>query len=416
MRTANEPAEALIVPPDRSEAGRARLVVIIGALSAFGPLSIDMYLPALPALPHEFGGNASQAQLTLTACLLGLAVGQVIAGPLSDRLGRRRPLLAGVLLYALASLLCAAAPTLPALIACRLLQGLAGAAGVVIARAVVRDLFSGAEVARFFALTMLVNGLAPILAPIIGAQMLTFTSWRGVFVLLALIGVGLLALAAWGLRESLPAEQRRTGGIADTLSTFRALLTNRVFVGYALASGLAFAAMFTYISGSPFVLQSIYGVSPQLFSFIFGTNALGIVAASQVSGRLAGRVGPRRLLAIGLGYAALGGLLLLAIVLLGGGLAGILFGLFLVVSSIGLISPNATALAMAEQRRTAGSASALLGVLQFIAGAAIAPLAGIGGAATALPMALIMACLPLAALAAFLLLARPQAEAGAAAA
>ncbi len=405
MGTLKDRIEPLTAAP-ASARGRTLLVVIIGALSAFGPLSIDMYLPALPSLPQELGGSASQAQLTLTACLLGLAVGQVIAGPLSDRMGRRRPLLAGLLAYALASLLCAAAPTLPALTALRLLQGLAGAAGVVIARAVVRDLFSGPDVARFFALTMLVNGLAPILAPIIGGQLLVFTSWRGIFVLLAAIGAGLLLLVALGLRESLTVDQRRTGGIADTLATFRTLLADRRFLGCALSSGLAFAAMFAYISGSPFVLQGIYGVSPQAYSFIFGANALGIVAASQISGRLAGRVSPQKLLLFGLCYAVAGGLLLLGVVLAGAGLAGVLLGLFLVVSSIGLISPNATALAMAEHRRAAGSASALLGVLLYLAGALVAPLVGVAGTDTALPMALIMAVLPIAALFTFLLLTR----------
>jgi DHA1 family bicyclomycin/chloramphenicol resistance-like MFS transporter len=389
---------------------RARLVFIIGALSAFGPLSIDMYLPALPSLSHDLGGTASQVQLTLTACLLGLAAGQVVAGPLSDRMGRRRPLLVGLLTYALASLLCALAPALPLLIGLRLLQGAAGAAGIVIARAVVRDLYSGVDVARFFALTMLVNGLAPILAPIIGGQLLTFTTWRGVFVVLAVIGVGLFLLAALGLRESLPGERRRTGGIVETLATFRSLLTDRVFVGYGLSSGLAFAAMFAYISGSPFVLEGIYGVSPQVFSFIFGTNALGIVVASQVSARLAGRVGARRLLATGLCCSVAGGLLLLAVVTTGGAMAGVLAGFFLVVSSIGLISPNATALALAEHQRTAGSASALVGVLQYITGALIAPLVGIGGSGTALPLAVIMACLPLGASLTFLLMTRQHTE------
>lgn len=401
-QTTQDQVEHPIAAPHARIRGRAQLVVIIGALSALGPLSIDMYLPALPALPHELGGIASQAQLTLTACLLGLAIGQVIAGSLSDQLGRRRPLLVGLGLYALVSLLCAVAPSLPLLTTFRLLQGLAGAAGIVIARAVVRDLFSGPDVMRFFAMTMLVNGLAPILAPMIGGQLLTFTSWRGVFVLLTIIGCGLCLLTALGLRESLPPERRRTGGLAETLSAFRTLLSDRSFVSYALTSGLAFAAMFTYISGSPFVLQGIYGVSPQLYSIIFGSNAFGIIVTSQISGRLAGRVNPRTLLLIGLCYAVLGSLLLLTVVMLNIGLVGVLLGFFCVVSSIGLISPNATALAMAEHQRTAGSASALLGVLQFIAGAISAPLAGLFGVNTALPMAILMACLSLAALFTFL--------------
>jgi DHA1 family bicyclomycin/chloramphenicol resistance-like MFS transporter len=204
-----------MVAPVGTQAPRSsqvRLVFIIGALSAFGPLSLDMYLPALPSLSQELGGTATQAQLTLTACLLGLAAGQVLAGPLSDALGRRRPLLAGLLGYTGASLLCALAPSVPILIGLRLLQGLAGAAGIVIARAVVRDLYSGTEAARFFSLTMAVNGLAPILAPILGGQLLRVTSWRGVFFVLAAIGLALVLVAALGLRETLPPPHRRSGG------------------------------------------------------------------------------------------------------------------------------------------------------------------------------------------------------------
>src|SRR5947209_9366801 len=275
---------------------RGQLVFILGSLSAFGPLSIDMYLPALPSLSRDFGTGASQVQLTLSACLLGLALGQAIAGPISDSLGRRRPLLAGLTAYALASLLCVVAPSVYALAGLRLLQGIAGAAGIVIARAIVRDLHSGVAAARFYSLLMLVNGLAPILAPIFGGLLLRFTSWRGVFIVLAIIGTLLLLAAATGLGETLPPERRRSGGVLATITTFRQLLANRPFMGYALSCGLAFAAMFAYIAGSPFVLQEIYGLSPQLFSVIFGTNALGLVIASQGNGRLVGRVPPERLL------------------------------------------------------------------------------------------------------------------------
>lgn len=387
--------------------GRLKLVLIIGGLSAFAPLSIDMYLPALPSLTRDLGGSASLVQLTLTACLLGLSAGQLVAGPLSDSLGRRRPLLVGLACYAVASLLCSFAPSVPALVILRLVQGTAGAAGLVIARAVVRDVYEGNDIARFFALTMLVNGLAPILAPLVGGQVLRFTSWRGVFVILALIGAILLVASALGLAESLPPERRRSGGVRNTLATFRALSRDRVFVGYALSSGLAFAAMFTYISGSPFVLENIFGVSPQAFGLFFGTNALGIVLLGQVGGRLVGRVGSRRLLVIGLGIALTGGLLLLVTVIFGLGLAGILPGLFLVASSIGLVGPNATALALEDHAHQAGSASALLGLLSYVVGAAAAPLAGIGGTSTAAPMAVIIALLEGAAVATFVLLARP---------
>lgn len=386
---------------------RAQLVVILGALSAFGPLSIDMYLPALPQLGRDFGAAASQTQLTLSACLLGLALGQVLAGPISDALGRRRPLLIGVACYALASLLCAIAPSVTALILLRFVQGFAGAAGIVIARAIVRDMHSGVAAARFFSLLMLVSGAAPILAPIIGGQLLRFTTWQGVFVTLALIGAVLWVAAATGLSESLPAKSRQTGGLSAILRTFGSLLTNRVFMGVALSGGLAFAAMFAYISGSPFVLQEIYGVSPQWFSIMFGTNALGIVVAGQISGRLVGRVSPQRLVTIGMACSAIGGIALLLTIVAGIGLVGILPSLFLVVASLGLVLPNATTLALTGHPSTAGSASALLGVLQYAIGALAAPLVGLGGSTSDLPMGVVIAVLSCVALLVFLLVARP---------
>lgn len=381
--------------PTKFKSGKLGLVVIIGALSAFGPLSIDMYLPGLPSLNQELGGPAWQVQLTLTACLLGLAGGQIVAGPLSDTLGRRRPLLFGLFLYAVASLLCALAPSTPFLILLRLIQGAAGAAGIVIARAIVRDLFVGDEIVRFFSLTMLINGAAPILAPVIGGQLLNFTSWRGIFLVLMVFGIVLLAAVAFNLEESLPVERRRTGGLGETLGAFGILLADRHFVGYALSSGLAFAAMFAYISGSPFVLEDIYHVSPQMFSLIFAINALGIVASSQISGRLVGHVSSRKLLAFGLSGAVAGSLSLLVVVIANIGLVGILPAFFIVVASVGFISPNATALALADHPQVAGSASGLMGVSQFIIGAAVSPLVSIGGNGTALPLAIIMSLVSL---------------------
>jgi len=384
-----------------------QLVFILGALTAFGPLSIDMYLPALPSLSRDFGTGASQVQLTLSACLLGLALGQAIAGPISDSLGRRRPLLAGLTAYALGSLLCVFAPSVYALAGLRLVQGIAGAAGIVIARAIVRDLHSGVAAVRFFSLLMLVNGLAPILAPLFGGLLLRFTSWRGVFIVLAVIGTLLLLAAATGLSETLPAERRQHGGVRVTIKTFRQLLSDRHYLGYALSCGLAFAAMFAYISGSPFVLQDIYGLSPQLFSVTFAVNACGLVVAGQVNGRLVGRVSPLRLLTVGLVTTATGGAALLAVVTTGGaGLVGVLPSLFVVVASLGFVLPNATALALTNYPRTAGSASALLGVLQFAIGATAAPLVGILGAKTALPMAVVMSTLSISAFVTFMLLVR----------
>ncbi len=370
---------------------RAGLVVLLGAISAFGPVSMDTYLPGLPELGRDLGVSASQAQLTLTACLIGLATGQLLAGPVSDARGRRGPLLVGLVLFVAASLACAVAPDIWTLTLARLVQGASGAAGIVIARAVVRDLYSGSEMARVFSLLMLVNGLAPILAPIVGAQLLGVTSWRGIFFVLAGFGV-VLVVAAWlGLRESLPPERRHGGGLGVTLRVFRSLVADRAFLGYVLACGFAMAAMFAYIAGSPFVLQEIYGVSPTGFSAAFALNAGGIMAMGAVSSQLVGRHGPARLLRAGLALQLTGAAALVAVVAAGAGLVPLLVSLFAVVSSIGLVLPNATALALADHPRTAGSASALLGLAQFLFGAATAPLVGVGGTGTAVPMAIVIA-------------------------
>ncbi len=371
-------------------AGRLRLVVLLGALCAFGPLSLDMYLAAFPRIAGDFSVGPAPVQLTLTACLVGLALGQVISGPLSDRYGRRRPLLVGVAVYAAASLLCAVAPGIGVFTGVRLLQGLAGAAGVVIARAVVRDVSSGAAAARLFAALMLVNGLAPILAPLLGAQVLELTGWRGVFVVLAAIGVVLLGAVGLLLPETLPAERRHVGGVRETLRVFRRLATDRSFVGYALTAGLVMGAMFAYIAGSSFVLQDVYGLSPRAFSVAFGVNAAGLITLSQVGGRLVGRTGPLPLLTAGVLLSTTGALVVLVVVLAGGGLTGVLPGLFLVVSGVGLVAPNASALALADHPRVAGSASALLGLAQYSVGGALGPLVGLGGGHSGRPLALVL--------------------------
>jgi MFS transporter, DHA1 family, multidrug resistance protein len=374
--------------PGRAE--RLRLYLILGSLSAIGPLSIDMYLPALPGLTRDLSAGASLVQLTLTAVLIGLASGQVFAGPISDALGRRRPMFAGILAYTLASLACSVAPDVRLLIALRLVQGMAGAACIVIARAVVRDLYAGPAAARFFSLLMLVNGAGPVLAPVIGGQVLRFTSWRGVFLVLTLLGA-LMTASLLGLRETLPREERRTGGLRAALTTYRELCSDRAYVGYALSGGLAFAAMFAYISGSPFVVQDIYGLSPQAFSLVFAINGLGLVAFSQVSGFLSVRVAMTTLLRAGLGIGLAGGLLLIVAVFGGFGLPGVLPALFLVVAPIGLTMPNSVALGLSGRpANIAGSASALFGLTQFVIGGVTAPLVGIAGTHSAVPMALVI--------------------------
>ncbi|MNB86594.1 Bicyclomycin resistance protein [compost metagenome] len=390
--------------PSRSQ--RLQLAVILGAIATIGPLSIDMYLPALPELARHFGTSAALVQLSLTFFLLGLASGQLAAGPLSDMHGRRGPLLIGMLIYTIASLLCAFSPSIGVLIVLRFVQGLAGSVGVVISRAAVRDLYSGSELTKFFSLLMIVNGLGPILAPIIGGQLLRVTNWQGVFIVLFVAGLLFCAMIVLRLPETLPKERRVKSGLKGTLLTFRSLLRNKRFMGYALSQSFVMAAMFAYISGSSFVLQNMFGVSPQLYSLIFAVNGLGIIVTGQIAGRLSGRYGERRLLAVGLLLCALGGVLLLAAVLAGAGLWPILFCLLAVVASVGMISTTTFSLAMQDQAETAGSASALLGLLPLLLGGCVAPLVGLGGEGTAVPMAVVISAAGLLSVLSYLLLCR----------
>lgn len=257
----NRLSNTVMVAADMTKSRILWIAFVLGALSAFGPLSIDMYLPSLPTLADNLHTTTSLAQLGLTACLLGLAVGQIVAGPLSDVRGRRGPLVISLILYAAASLLCVFAPNIGMLIALRFIQGLTGSAGIVISRAVARDLYSGKELTRFFSLLMLVNGVAPIAAPVLGGVILNFVSWRGVFMVLCVVGVAMLIAVVLGLPETLPTNRRASGGLKQTLGTLGHLFADRRFMGYALSQALITGAMFAYIAGSPFVLQDIFGVS-----------------------------------------------------------------------------------------------------------------------------------------------------------
>jgi len=369
---------------------RLTLILILGSLAALGPLSIDMYLPAFPDMSRSFDASASLIQLSLTACMLGMALGQLIVGPLSDVRGRKRPLMFALLAYLLASLACAMAPTIEVLIALRFIQGAAGASGIVISRAIVRDLFDGPELTRFFAALSLVNGTAPILAPVIGGQLLRFGDWHFVFYLLAILSTMMLLAVALRLPETLPLDRRVEGNLTTTLKTFGRLLTDRVFIGYAFAQAFVMGAMFAYISGSPFVLQNIYGASPQQFSFLFGLNGIGIILAAQIAGRLAGRVDSERLMRISLTIVASSSILLFLALTLTEQLIFVMIPLFFVVSSVGLISTLGFTLAMQNYGATAGSASALLGLLPMLVGSLVSPLVGIMGEQSAVPMGLII--------------------------
>ncbi|HVD80553.1 MAG TPA: multidrug effflux MFS transporter, partial [Propionibacteriaceae bacterium] len=332
----------------------AHTVVVLGLLTMFGPLSLDLYLPALPQLADDLNASASAAQLSITACLVGLAVGQLVAGPMSDRLGRKRPLIIGLLAYVLASVACAFAPSAAILALLRLVQGLAGAAGIVISRAIARDLYSGRALMIFFSRLLLIAGLAPVIAPILGGQLSRIMSWRGIFGVLAGFGAVLL-LAGWlGLKETLPPERRIVGGFGRTLQGYNTLLHDRFFVGCALSSGLAGATMFAYIAGSTFVLQRIYSMSPQGFSLVFGCISLGLVAAAQGGARIALVWPLTRVLGLGLIVNLLGAAFLLATVIIDLPLAVLIAALVVMVGAVGLIFPTANALAMADYPDLAG--------------------------------------------------------------
>jgi DHA1 family bicyclomycin/chloramphenicol resistance-like MFS transporter len=397
-----EPDKRLAEPPaadgERSP-GRAKgglwLIIALGALSGFGPLCLDMYLPALPQLPADLSSTSAAAQLTLSSCIVGLAVGQLITGPLSDRLGRRGPLLVGVAIFVVASVVCALTTSMTVLIAVRLVQGAAGAAGIVVGRAVVADMFAGKVAAAYFSAIATINGLAPILAPVIGGQVLRVGTWRTVFWVLATIGVLMLVLAALVIRETLPPERRSRGGFGGTLRAFGTLAGDRGYVGSVLAGSMVTAAMFGYISASPFLLQDGFGLSAQQFSACFALNATGIVLATQIGRVLLRRTTSFALLAWGVGQALVGAIALTATVFAGWGLVMVLVSLFVMVSAVGFALPHASAIAMDRHRRIAGSASALLGLTQFALGAVTAPLVGLGDgtAGTALAITALAATL-----------------------
>ncbi|WP_312149358.1 multidrug effflux MFS transporter [Paenibacillus odorifer] len=390
--------------PSRKQ--RLQLAVILGSITTIGPLSIDMYLPALPTLVDDFGTTAALVQLSLTFFLLGLASGQLVAGPLSDVYGRRRPLLIGMFIYAVSSVLCAFSPSIGLLIVLRFIQGLAGSVGVVVSRAAVRDLYSGSELTKFFSLLMIVNGLGPILAPVIGGQLLRVTTWQGIFLVLFAAGIIFCLTILLRLPETLPKERRSKSGLKGTLLTFKVLLGNRKFMGYALSQGFVTASMFAYISGSSFVLQNIFAVTPQVYSLIFAVNGIGIIITGQIAGRLAGKVSETKLLLSGFLLCTTGGVLLLLTILVGGGVIPILICLFAVVSSVGIVGATSFSLAMQDQGEAAGSASALIGLLPLLLGSCVAPLVGLGGVDSALPMAIVIACTGVLSILSYFLLVR----------
>ena len=367
---------------------RLFLTIFLGVMSAMAPLSTDMYLPALPELSSDFGISASVTQMTLTMTMLGMGAGQMIMGPVSDRYGRKWPLLAGMAVFALTAFGCATVLDIRAFLVLRFLMGFAGASGIVIARAIARDVAEGVELTRFFAILMMVNGLAPILAPVIGGQVLLFSDWRGIFVLLIIVGL-VQSGATMIYRETLPKE-KRIENLGASFQKFPQLLHDKYFMGHCLTQCFVFGAFFSYIAGASFLFQNIYHVTPQTFSYIFGGIGVGLLVCGMVPARLAGRVPDVELLMFSLIVPVLG-----SVALLGGFLchAPIYYTipvLFITIVPLSIMGAASFSLALSRQGKNAGSASALIGFAQMILGGLMMPLVGIAGSDTAVPMGIIM--------------------------
>jgi MFS transporter, DHA1 family, multidrug resistance protein len=367
---------------------RTRLILILGALTAFGPFSVDMYLPSFPELARDLNASAAAVQVTLSAFLVGLAGGQLILGPVSDRFGRRVPLIVGLILYSLASVACANAPNIESLWVARFAQSIGACAMLVIARAAVRDLYHGAEAARFFSLLMLVLGMAPVIGPPLGAFILENFGWRWIFWMLGAMSAAALVAVSLGLPETLTPNRRSRTGIAGALKAYATLLRDRRFLAPTLAADCVFAGLFAFIAGGPFVFIELYGLSPQLFGLLFSINAIGLLIASQVNAHIVVRFGPARMLTAALLIYFAGAVVLAINAFTGfGGVLGLAVPLFVAFSMVGIAPTNAMALAQEHYPHAAGSAAALFGSIQFGIGAAVGALTGLLHDGTAVPMA-----------------------------
>ena len=349
------------------------LVLLLGVLSAFGPFVVDLYLPSLPQLASFFETSASMTQLTLTTAMIGLAVGQLLLGPLSDKVGRKKPLIISLVIYIISTVLIVFSPNIETMIVLRVIQGLSSAGSVVISRAIATDLYRGREMTRFFGLLMTINGIAPIISPILGSLLLEYISWKGVFVFLALIGV-IVLFFCFRLKESLSAENRLQGSIFATFSTFGVIIKNRLFMSYVGIESFLLGAMFAYIAASPFILQSFYGLSAFIFSLCFGANGAALVIGANIGGKLPNR----QALAIGVLAFVVAALYTIAVLIIQPYWLFVEIGFFAMLLLMGITFPAISTLAMESERQYAGSASALLGFAPFFLGGVVSPLVGIG--------------------------------------
>ena len=371
-----------------NSARKIRLTILLGCLTALAPLATDMYLPALPTMNNEFNVGTSLIQMTLSATMIGMALGQIFAGPISDMSGRKIPLVIGMSLFTLSSLGCMFASDIKIFLSLRLIQGLTGAFGIVIARAIARDCTSGSELTKFFSMLMTVNGLAPILAPVIGGQILVFADWRGVFATLALIGI-LLTVSTIRFEETLP-KKLRAKNFSSSFKNFGDLTRDKYFLGHVLLQCAWFSVFFAYIAGSSFLFQDIYNVTPQTYSLIFGGLSCSLVVAGVLPMKLAGKISELKMLAWAVCQALVGGILFMLCVIAGASIELTILSLFVMIPMGSVIGATSFSLSMRNHGKEAGAASAFLGSLPMLAGGLMTPLVGIAGNQNAMPMAIII--------------------------
>jgi MFS transporter, DHA1 family, multidrug resistance protein len=369
---------------------QVRFALLLAVFCALGPFTVDMYLSSFPEIMSFFDTNASMVQASLTSALLGLSLGQIIIGPLSDVHGRRKPMLFSMVLFFISSFGCAISPNVEVFIVLRFIQGFSASAGLVIARAIIRDMYDGVELTKFFALLTTITSVTPLLSPLAGSAVISFSSWIGVFIVTGIVGIYLTIMTVWKVKETLQLENRISSDFKELLNNYKTLLQDRRFMGYGLASGILFGGCFAYISGSPFIYQNIYGVSPQLFSILFALNGISLMLGAQVVKRMAERTTPHKIFVIGLFTSLISSLAVLIVVLSHGPLAALVVSLFLFNAALGIVGPISFTLAIESQGHIAGSASALLGILPFLLGSITSPLVGIAGEYSAVPLGVII--------------------------
>lgn len=383
-------------------------IVALGALVALGPFTVDLYLPSFPSVARDFDASDAAVQLTLTATSIGFALGQLLVGPWSDRIGRRTPLLIAASVHVIASVGVAFAPNIEALTVLRVLQGMGAAGGGVVAMATVRDLFGGQPLVRMLSRLALVTGVAPILAPVIGSQLLRITDWRGIFVVLAVYGVLVLVVAALLIVETLPKDARGRGTHRTLGSRYRALFSDRIFVGVAIVGGMVFSALFAYLSSSSFLLQDVFHLDAQQFGLIFGVNSVGVVLGSQSASRIVRRIAPQWVLVVALPVMLMAAVAIGIFAVLGLGLFSVLIPLWVILTGCGFCFPVVQVLALAHHGQEAGTAASVLGAMNFGVAGAISPIVGLLGISSGLPMAEVMVVTLVVALASLWILVRPR--------